>query len=399
MGKIFIARELKLLQEVTVVSMQDLIEEKADRLVYNAEKDVTARGGDASDILRKIPMLTVDLDGNVSLRGSHNVKVLINNKPSTIVATSVANALKQIPAHVIKSVEVITSPSARYDAEGVGGIINIITKKKLLEGATLTTDVGVGNRGGHIGLYGGYRRKKIGFNLGGYFRGNYNVHGYFENVQTVPSGETNATIVQSAETRNGGLFESYQLGWDYDIDSTSFLNGSVSYSVMNSTNSQLDMVTQIYLPGSSDPLTGRADIDATDLSGTVDASFAYTKVYKLSKELTIMGLYSRNNRINRFSSLTRPVNEKELNGLKNNNPNYNEESTIQIDFQSPLADNQLIEMGAKNIYRKVQSDYEYLSLEKGKYLPVPQASDALYYTQGVAAAYISHTLTTKTNSA
>ncbi|MCE6992816.1 carboxypeptidase-like regulatory domain-containing protein, partial [Dyadobacter sp. CY323] len=104
LGSISLAPDVVQLNEVEVVGMAQLIEEKVDRLVYNAEKDITSKGGDASDVMKKVPMLTVDLDGNVSLRGSSNVRVLINNKPSTIIATSVADALRQIPADMIKSV-------------------------------------------------------------------------------------------------------------------------------------------------------------------------------------------------------------------------------------------------------------------------------------------------------
>src|SRR5690606_8758242 len=111
-GTLTLTPETKQLDEVVVQSQRALIVEKVDRTIYNAENDQTTKGGDATDVLRRVPMLSVDLDGNVSLRGSQNIRVLIDNRPSTIAATSVADALKQIPADQIKSVEVITSPSA-----------------------------------------------------------------------------------------------------------------------------------------------------------------------------------------------------------------------------------------------------------------------------------------------
>ena len=206
LGNVQISPTAIMLKGVEVTAQKNLVEEKVDRLVYNAEADATAKGGDATDVLRRVPLLTVDLDGNVSLRGSSNLKVLINNKPSTITATSVADALKQIPADQIKSVEVITSPSAKYDAEGSAGIINIITKKNTLEGLTLNINSSAGFRGSNLGLQGGYRKGKLGLTLGGFGRANYNTPGSFTNTQSTFRNDTTNTTLQSASTRNQNLF-------------------------------------------------------------------------------------------------------------------------------------------------------------------------------------------------
>jgi outer membrane receptor protein involved in Fe transport len=405
LGAVLLVSDVKTLNEVNVTGVASLIEEKVDRLVYNAEKDITVKGGDATDVMRKVPLLTVDLDGNVSLRGSSNVRVLINNKPSTIVASSVADALKQIPADMIKTVEVITSPSAKYDAEGSAGIINIITKKTTLQGATLNVDIGAGNRGSNLALNGSLRTGKMGFNLGGFGRASYNIKGNFDNTQTTNALSSTGTLLttstrQTADTRNQFAFGQYNLGWDYDINKYNSLTASVRFGVRNGNNIQDGLTTLTTLPTSL-ITRGLRNVNTIDNSNTVDANIDYNRTFaKPQQEFSISAQFSRNNRQNNFNTdILDPANSSSiLSRQRNENPSYNQESTLQIDYQTPLKTNQLIEFGAKTILRQVNSDYKYYfspTATAPEQIDPTRQSNALNYDQNIAASYFSYTLSTK----
>lgn len=404
LGKIFISPTPQVLEAVTVEGQKALIEERVDRLVYNAENDVTSRGGDGTDVLKRVPMLSVDLDGNVSLRGSQNILVLINNKPSSIVASSVGDALRQIPAEEIKTVEVITSPSAKYDAEGSAGIINIITKKNTLRGATLSVNSGVGLRGSNLSLSGNLRTGKMGFTLGGYGRSFYNTRGSFENEQLtrVPleGGTFDETLnVQSADTRNRSLFGNYNLGWDYDIDKKNVLAASVRFGVRNGTTFQDDLLTQRYV---NNELTSSslAENENRSNSNSVDASFSYTHYYdKPQREFSLQSMYSRNTGNSLFENFNLdPLDRSILEKFKNDNDSYNQEITFQADYATPVGSMQLFEFGGKNILRKVYSDFaSYRSAGENPYEPATTAgfNNNLNYDQDILAVYLAHTLSLK----
>ncbi|MCE2893493.1 MAG: TonB-dependent receptor family protein [Flammeovirgaceae bacterium] len=400
LGFVTLSPSDKVLNEVVVQGQKNLIEEKVDRTIYNAENDATTRGGDATDVLKRVPMLSVDLDGNVSMRGSQNILVLINNKPSTITASSVADALKQIPADQIKTVEVITSPSSKYDAEGTSGIINIITKKNTLQGLTLNVDASAGLRGSNLGLNGNYRTGKMGFSLGGFGRSNYNQPGSFTNNQSTyefndslqTRGQLLSTNIQSANTRVANIFGQYTLGWDYDIDKKNSLAASLRYGLRNNYNWQDGLRTN--RNGTDVSLS---NVNTDDKSGTSDFSLTYTKTFdKPQRELSLLGLYSVNNRTNDFV-------DQQLNVVvppsrvfrKNDNKSKNEEMTIQLDYQTPVGKGSILEMGAKQIIRRVNSDFVTRFADADGIYDPPTTdvnlSNALFYNQNVTGGYTSFT--------
>ena len=157
----------KLLSEISIEDQKIIYESKIDKIVYNAENDLNETENDAIDILRKTPLLTVDLEGNVSLRGSRNIKFLINGKASTFFSGDISTALSMIPADQIKSIEVITSPGAKYDGDGDAGIINIITQQKKIDGYQATIKGGIGTKVTTSGLNVNFGKEKWGFSING----------------------------------------------------------------------------------------------------------------------------------------------------------------------------------------------------------------------------------------
>lgn len=393
-GKIMLSPSLQMLKEVVVEGQKTLVEEKADRTIYNAEQDATTKGGDASDVLKRVPMLTVDVDGNVALRGSANVRVLINNKPSTISANSVADALRQIPADMIKTVEVITSPSSKYDAEGSAGIVNIVLKKNTLDGKFLNIDVTAGSRGSNFGVNGSYRKGKMGFSAGAFLRPTYNVIGDFSNEQVTRSTYTTYNT-QGAATRNDGLQTTYTLGWDYDINKNNLLSATLRYGERNQNSFQDQLYTGTLR---NDTLkTSMQNILSTNVGDNIDGSLTYTKRFaKKDRELNFLGIYSRSNQTNGYviNTIQSDITGPRLN--KNHNPGFTQETTLQLDYQEPIGKNQLLELGGKSITRNVQSDYTYYVATdpSGSYvIDNSRTSTGFNYDQSISAAYLSYSLT------
>ena len=145
LGTVSLSLNLEALDAVEIVAERTTVEIKLDKKIYNIGKDLTTAGGTVSDALNNVPSVSVDIEGGISLRGNENVRILINGKPSALAGFGDTNVLSQLPAEAIERVEVITSPSARYDAEGTAGILNIILRQKETLGFNGSVNINLGD--------------------------------------------------------------------------------------------------------------------------------------------------------------------------------------------------------------------------------------------------------------
>ncbi|RSK37111.1 TonB-dependent receptor domain-containing protein [Hymenobacter metallilatus] len=381
------------LGEVTVTGERDVIETKPDRIVYNAEKDLTNTGGTAADVLRKVPLVNVDPDGNVELRGTSNVRVLINNKPSGIVASSVADAMKQIPADQIKSVEVITTPSAKYDAEGTGGIINITLKKNNLEGVNGSVGLAAGTRSSNGNASLNYRKGKVGLtsSVSGFMFYSPNRNDLTRYLKD-GNGQERLSLEQQGDgnTIGGGGFG--RLGLDYDPAQYHNLTLNVQGNLFRNSGNY-DQFNNVLLPVSS-PFT--RDTERRFRTQSYDMSGSYTRTFaEKRREWSVLAQHTRNRNVQAYH-----LDQFAGNTTENQAKNYREESdnlsrnvetTLQTDYAHPFSETALLETGAKAILRRVSSDYDvFNSPATGSSLdPVynPSRSNLFDYNQDVLSGY------------
>ncbi len=223
------------LDEVTVVAEKTTVDVRLDKKIYNIGQDLTTAGGTVSDALNNVPSVSVDVDGAISLRGNGNVRILINGKPSALAGFGGTDVLGQLPASAIERVEVITSPSARYDAEGTAGILNIILRKKETLGlnGSLTVNAGNPERYGATGNI-NYRTDKFNlFNTTGYNYRNSPGNAQFDTRYN--QGEFDRVLENRRFDRLDRGFNT-NLGMEYYLDDSSSLTGTVFFRLENDSD-------------------------------------------------------------------------------------------------------------------------------------------------------------------
>jgi outer membrane receptor protein involved in Fe transport len=399
LGTILLSPKATNLEGVTVTAEKSIIENKIDKMVYNAENDITSQTGVAIDVLKKVPQVSVDIDGNVELQGNSNIRFLIDGKPSTIYGNSIVDVLQSIPASQIQSIEVITSPGAKYDAEGTGGIINILLKKTRVNGIS-----------GNVSLSGGTRLENGSFNIN-MRSGNFGVNAFMsgngqlssttttdqEQVTQNPNNSTQ-TLTQHGESnfqRNG-----YQtgLGFDWTVSKKDNLTGGLTYNHWaNYSKGVTSQNFQVYdstgVPGI--PFLNDLNIINNYHSNSLNWSLNYKHNFKKKgQELSIQ--YNSNYSMN-YSDYRQTEGlgsaDSIYSGIYGTNPGTDMISEITADYTQPFSDKANLQAGVKASLeeQKSSSNVDTLELSTGNYVPDYPQSYTLNYSRNIYAAYLTGT--------
>tara|TARA_R110001592_G_scaffold237306_9_gene496327 strand:- start:20654 stop:23029 length:2376 start_codon:yes stop_codon:yes gene_type:complete len=384
-GDIFLAQNSQTLNEVSVVAEKSTVEFKLDKRVFNVGKDISSTGMGAMEVLNNVPSVNVDIEGTVTLRGNAGVQILINGKPS-VLADEQSNALGSITADMIESVEVITNPSAKYEAEGSSGIINIILKKEDKKGfnGSMSFNTGIPNNhslGGSVN----YRTEKFNFfsqfGLGYRSQPSYSIS---ENINKV----NNTKIESEGENYRNENFYNITLGTDYYINEFNAITLSGNYAYEIETQpSTTDFILYDSLGTISSVYQRKEETDATNPKYKYDLQ--YKKQFQNNKDhvllFSTLGSFFGKDLSSEFNN-TFSSGESNTQQLTRTNF-YQSDYTFKLDYTNPLSEKVTIESGALYEINDVGNDYAVFDVVGGQEVIDSNLANNFEYNQKVLGVY------------
>jgi hypothetical protein len=391
LGDITLAPAPKQLDKVVVTTQvrKPLIEQDDEKMIYNTEADPSSEGLSAIDVLRKTPMVAIDGDDNVTMNGQSNFKVLLNGRETAMFARNLKEALRSFPANLIKRIEVSTNPSAKYDGEGTGGIINIVTKKKIVgyNGNAGVSSTTLGNYGANASM--NLKYGKVGF--AGYFSmgGNNSTPARTGHRETYSLQPVSFSKRLSGTSNRGDYYYNFgNLEFSWDIDSTHTVS---IYSDINGGRGGFGNYQwyKTILAGTGDTIHSNLYNNSRYQYPSLNTGIDFIKKFKghEEKELTIK-VYRENAKDDTYG-MSEQYNPGYTRFIINDNHTTNKQLTLQTDMVLPLDKGKKLEFGGKAIVRRAVSDY--ISLFKydasSKYETDVRNSDNFNYRQDVYSFY------------
>jgi len=395
MGVVTMTETTMLLEEVSVTALKPLVKVEIDKITYNVQDDPEASTSNVLDLLRKVPLVTVDGEDEIQLKGSSNFKIYLNGKPSNMISGNPSQVLKSMPASSIKDIEVITDPGARYDAEGIGGIINIITDKRADDGYSGS----VGANGDTFGGYGGNaylatKYGKVGFtgNAGYYHHARPVSKSSFTREETILSN----TLTQNgtSESDGGGLFLSGALSFEPDTLNLFNLSASRFGGKFNSLSLQEASSAGTRTYSYNTRSNSISQFGGMNLSADYQRSFSrkgemLTASYRIEHDPNDSEYDSKyDNVIDINNTFYYPDGYQ----LKSVNNAGGREHTGQVDYVNPLNGTHSIEAGMKYIFRDNSSraDHTFFDVDDQTWKPDLNRKNDLDHSQNIASGYAGY---------
>ncbi|MEJ6793239.1 MAG: outer membrane beta-barrel family protein [Lacinutrix sp.] len=384
-GTIYLREDATTLEEVELIAEKTTVEIKLDKKIYNIGKDLTVRGGTVSDVLDNVPSVSVDVEGNVALRGKDNVRILINGKPSGLVGLNSTDALRQLPAESIEKVEVITSPSARYDAEGTGGILNIILRRSKLQGlnGAITTNVGYNPAAGINGNV-NYRTGDLNiFNTTGY--------SYREspgNSSSLTQYNSTGNFLDESNTFNRtrkGLTTNFGVEWY--VDDSASLTSSILYRDSNNERLSTNVINQLDSNRSLLSTTTRIEPELED-DKTIQYALNFQKNFKDSGHVLTFDFQYEDNQENESSLISVDnVDVENVNTLEDQS-----QILLQSNYVLPIGENSQFEAGFRGNFDTTTTDFNVVIFnnDTGVFETNLDLTNVLNFKQYVNAFYTQY---------
>jgi ferric enterobactin receptor len=392
LGTIVISPEVIGLKEVKVTAMKQIVKQEVDRLVYDLQADPESKVYNVLDMMRKVPLLSLDADNNLYMKGNSDFKILINGKPSSMVERSYKDVLRSMPASSIERIEVITSPPAKYDAEGLAGIINIITNKKLDNGYNGSINISERFPVGGPGIGGSLSAKMGKFGLSGFGGASvYNNPQTRNTVNRATFGASPSKLEQEGFSKSKNNSGYLGLELSYELDSLNLISTQFN---LNGNNADGNAFQRTSLQGISSPIQSFNLANRNNGNGNgYDAAINYQRGFRADKNRLLTISYRRFYFANNQAAdldVTEKVNYSMPDYRQINDQKFAEQ-TFQLDYVHPWKKLQ-IEAGLKGILRNNNSDFQYLiaNPETGQYEFQNGMSNKFRNTQNVFGAYNSY---------
>ena len=395
--------------QVEVVAQKPLVKADIDKIEYNVQDDPDSKSNSVLEMLRKVPLVTVDGEDNIKVNGSSSFKVYVNGKPNNMMSNNPTEVLKSMPANSIKHIEVITNPGPKYDAEGVGGILNIVTVGSGLEGYTATFSGNVSNMGAGGGLFGTVKSGKL--TVSARYNYNYNDRprsysgGNRRTVGDVTEGSSD--LDYDGSSKGHGNFQSGSMEASYEIDTLRLV--SMSFGLWGGGNNSTSINnTLATAPGTSNELyryvsDGRSKSSWYSIDGGVDyqrmfhvKDRMFTLSYKINTSPQTSDSYSTYNDMHAATDWEDFL--KRLYDLNNDGSQNTTEHTFQADYTTPIGKIHTLEAGAKYILRDNSSEddrYERQIGTTGDYVLDEEHSSHYKHQNDILAAYMGYGLRVK----